>query len=297
MGQAAAEPFNDNLAFAANSLDFLSGSRDLISIRGKGNSVRPFTVVKQMEAEAEEKYKEKLTALEARINEVQAQARRAPGQEGRDGGKLLASPEATRAIEDFQKQAAAMRGERREIRLSLREGIDSLENRLLARQPPRHAAPRLRVRPLVLPAPQERLTRRLRPAMKLRTLVLCRRRPRRRSRSSPTSGTGPSRRRRRIPRVGKPLLDPDTAARAAGLVVSDQGKKVELARGRRRDVAGHELLRLAGRLREDLALRPGPERGEGRAVRHGQSGAPRAPGVQGLDGSSWRVRRERRSGA
>ena len=33
------------------------------------------------------------------------------------------------------------------------------------------------------------------------------------------------------PRVGKPLLDQDTAARAAGLVVSDQGKKVELARG------------------------------------------------------------------
>ena len=32
-------------------------------------------------------------------------------------------------------------------------------------------------------------------------------------------------------RVGKPLLDSDTALRAAGLVVSDQGKKVELARG------------------------------------------------------------------
>jgi hypothetical protein len=32
-------------------------------------------------------------------------------------------------------------------------------------------------------------------------------------------------------RVGKPLLDSDTALRAAGLVVSDQGKRVELARG------------------------------------------------------------------
>ena len=37
MGQTAAEPFNDNLSLAANSLDFLAGSRDLISIRGKGN--------------------------------------------------------------------------------------------------------------------------------------------------------------------------------------------------------------------------------------------------------------------
>jgi ABC-type uncharacterized transport system involved in gliding motility auxiliary subunit len=130
MGQTAAEPINDNLAFAANSLDFLAGSRDLISIRGKGISARPFTVVKQMEARAAEKYKEKLAALETRINDVQAKLAELQGKKG-DSGKLLASPEAQRAIDDFQKQAAEMRGERRAIRLSLREGIDSLGNRLL----------------------------------------------------------------------------------------------------------------------------------------------------------------------
>ena len=130
MGQTAAEPFNDNLAFAANALDFLAGSRDLISLRGKGNSVRPFTVVKAMEAAAAEKYKEKLAALETRINEVQSKLADLQGKKA-EGGKLLATPEAQRAIDDFQKQAAEMRGERRQIRLSLREGIDSLENRLL----------------------------------------------------------------------------------------------------------------------------------------------------------------------
>ncbi len=130
MGQAAAEPFNDNLALAANSLDFLAGSRDLISIRGKGNSLRPFTVVRAMEADAAEKYKEKLAALEARINDVQAKLADLQAKKG-EGGKLIASPEATRAIEDFQKQSSVMRGERRAIRRSLREGIDALENRLL----------------------------------------------------------------------------------------------------------------------------------------------------------------------
>jgi Domain of unknown function (DUF4340) len=33
------------------------------------------------------------------------------------------------------------------------------------------------------------------------------------------------------PRVGKALLDPDTASRAAGLAVADQGKEVDLAKG------------------------------------------------------------------
>ena len=130
MGQQAARPFNDNLAFAANSLDFLAGSRDLISIRGKGDSVRHFIVVEKMQAEASKKFTEKLTALEARINEVQTKLAALQGKSA-EGGKLLASPDAQKAIEDFQKQAATMRGERRAIRLALREGIDSLENGLL----------------------------------------------------------------------------------------------------------------------------------------------------------------------
>jgi hypothetical protein len=37
----------------------------------------------------------------------------------------------TKEIEEFQKQQAKMRGERREIRRALREDIDQLENKLL----------------------------------------------------------------------------------------------------------------------------------------------------------------------
>jgi len=129
-GQTAAEPFNDNLAFAANSLEFLSGSSDLISIRGKGNSVRPFEVVRTMEIEANKKYQEKLAGLETRLQTVQQKLSELQGKKG-EANKLVASPEVAKAIEDFQKQQAAMRGERREIRRALREDIDALENRLL----------------------------------------------------------------------------------------------------------------------------------------------------------------------
>jgi ABC-type uncharacterized transport system involved in gliding motility auxiliary subunit len=129
-GQTAAEPFNDNLAFAANSVDFLGGSRDLVSIRGKGNSLRPFTVVRRMEAKAQKQYQQKLTELEARLSSVQSKLTELQGKKT-DGNRLVASPEVARAIEDFQKQSAAIRGERRQIRRALREDIDALENRLL----------------------------------------------------------------------------------------------------------------------------------------------------------------------
>jgi len=129
-GQSAAEPINDNLAFAANSLDFLGGSQDLISIRGKGSSLRPFDVVHNMEVEANRKYEQKLTGLEARLTEVQSKLSELQGKKT-EGNRIVASPEVAKAIEDFQKQQAGLRGERREIRKALREDTERLENRLL----------------------------------------------------------------------------------------------------------------------------------------------------------------------
>ncbi len=129
-GQTAAEPFNDNLALASNAVEFLGGSQDLISIRGKGTSLRPFDVVRAMEVEAQKKYQERLTALDAQLQEVQTKLSELQGKKA-EGNRLVASPEVAEAIENFQKQSAEMRAQRRQIRRALREEIDALENRLL----------------------------------------------------------------------------------------------------------------------------------------------------------------------
>jgi ABC-type uncharacterized transport system involved in gliding motility auxiliary subunit len=130
LGVAAAEPLNDNLDFASNALEFLSGSQDLISIRGKGTSLRPFKVVHDMEVKAQQKYQEQLTALEAQLTKVEGQLTELEGKKT-EGGRLVATPEMTKAIEDFRRQQVKLRAERREIRKSLREDIEALENRLL----------------------------------------------------------------------------------------------------------------------------------------------------------------------
>ena len=128
-GQTAAQPINDNMAFAANTLEFLGGSQDLISIRGKGSSMREFTVVRKMEAAAQKQYQSKLTELDTRLADVQKKLSEIQGKKG-EGNRLVATPEMSKAIEDFQKQQATIRGERREIRRRLREDIDALENKL-----------------------------------------------------------------------------------------------------------------------------------------------------------------------
>lgn len=130
LGMQGAEPINDNLAFGSNALDFLAGSQDLISIRGKGQSLRPFTVVRDMEIAAQKKYQDQLDALESRLQEIQTKLSELQGKTA-NANRLVATPEVQKAIDDFQKQEATMRRERRDIRRALREDVDALETRLL----------------------------------------------------------------------------------------------------------------------------------------------------------------------
>lgn len=125
LGMQAYDPMNDNLAFGSNAVDFLAGSGDLISIRGKGDAMRPFTVVRLMEAAAQEKYREQLAALEAKISDVQKKLTELQGKRN-EGNRLVASPEVQKAIEDFEKQQALNRAERRRIRAALRADIENL---------------------------------------------------------------------------------------------------------------------------------------------------------------------------
>lgn len=130
LGMRGMTPLNDNLAFTSNVVEFLAGSEDLIGLRSKGTSVRPFERVRAMEMTAQQHYEERLQELESRLSEVQENLRELQGQQG-EQGQLVASPEVREAIERFRLQEAGMRAERREIRKSLREDVEGLKLNLV----------------------------------------------------------------------------------------------------------------------------------------------------------------------
>ncbi len=130
LGSQMVEPLNDNLYFAENCLDYLGGPKDLLSIRGKGSSARPFTVVMDMQAAAERKYREKLDEVEAKLAGIQQHLKELLGKRGQTQ-TLIATPEMQKTIDAFQKQEGDARIQRRQIRLALREGINSLKYTLL----------------------------------------------------------------------------------------------------------------------------------------------------------------------
>lgn len=122
-------PRNGNLNLVQNIVEQLSGDSNLIAVRSRATMNRPFTVVRQMQAQAEERYRNKIKDLEKSLADTQTRLNEL--QKSKESGqRFILSPEQQAEIKKFQaKQAEANQGLRKERR-NLRKDIDSLENRL-----------------------------------------------------------------------------------------------------------------------------------------------------------------------
>ncbi|MFP6735198.1 MAG: Gldg family protein [Rhodospirillales bacterium] len=127
-GQTLAVPLSNNADLLINALDNLSGSQDLIQLRSRGFSVRPFYKIVDLRNAAEEKFRdterqlsEKLQALQKKMKELNVENK---------GGKVILT-QAQR--DDFRKSRVEMLGVRKQLRdvqLALRKDIESLDTLL-----------------------------------------------------------------------------------------------------------------------------------------------------------------------
>ncbi|MEM9399359.1 MAG: Gldg family protein [Verrucomicrobiota bacterium] len=130
LGTTAVQPMNDNLSLATNVVDYVAGSEDLISIRGKGTSARTFTLVRDIQLKAEKEYREEEQVIERQLGKVRQELADLQKQT-KDKGRLVASASFRESIKKLQEQEATVLVKRREIRKKLREDIEGL-NRILA---------------------------------------------------------------------------------------------------------------------------------------------------------------------
>ena len=67
-GQRIPSAFADNGNFVINALDNLTGSTDLISVRSRGTTNRPFSLVEGMRLSAEAQYRETEQSLQTELD-------------------------------------------------------------------------------------------------------------------------------------------------------------------------------------------------------------------------------------
>ena len=128
-GQKVVNPINANLNFMQNVVDQMGGDQNLIGVRSRASMSRPFTVVKRMQTEADEKYRATIKDLEKNLADTQQKLNEM--QTKKEGGqRFILSPEQQNAIQQFRQDEAKVKKELKNVRKSLRRDIESLETHL-----------------------------------------------------------------------------------------------------------------------------------------------------------------------
>src|SRR6266436_64889 len=120
---------NGNLNFAQNAVEQLTGDNNLIAVRSRAIQNRPFTLVKKMQAEAEDNYRSKIKELEDSLAETQRRLNELQTKKEK-GQRFILSPEQQAEVENFRKKEAEVKIKLKDERKKLRHDIDSLEKRM-----------------------------------------------------------------------------------------------------------------------------------------------------------------------
>jgi ABC-type uncharacterized transport system involved in gliding motility auxiliary subunit len=117
---------NDNLVFAANVVENLTGSNDLISLRSRGRFTRPFTKVQELEAKAQERYKLEEMRLQAKLNQANQRLSQLQNAGGGEEGKKVFNKALLDEIKIFREERKNAQKDLRNVRRRLREDIERL---------------------------------------------------------------------------------------------------------------------------------------------------------------------------
>jgi ABC-type uncharacterized transport system involved in gliding motility auxiliary subunit len=128
-GQRLLVPTANNGDFVANAIEVLAGGDDLVGLRSRGTSARPFEVVERIQQEAQARYSAEEHALQARLKDTQAKLASLTGKDQANAPANL-SAEQTKTIEEFRADMVQTRRQLRDVQGALRSNIGRLKTGL-----------------------------------------------------------------------------------------------------------------------------------------------------------------------
>ncbi len=129
-GQRVATPGAYNGDFVVNAVDNLLGSSDLIGLRGRGLSQRPFTLLADIQREAELRFRAKERELTEKLKDTE---KRLADLQGRgtggaaDANRSILTAEQQGEIDKFRAEMLVVRRELRDVQQDLRRDIEGVQ--------------------------------------------------------------------------------------------------------------------------------------------------------------------------
>ncbi|MBI2320048.1 MAG: hypothetical protein HYU75_24370 [Betaproteobacteria bacterium] len=119
-------PSNGNIAFAQALVDQFAGDPALIRLRTRATAARPFTVIREMEARAQQAYLGKIKALEGHLSQTQEKLQALQKAKSPGAGTILSAAQQAE-LDNFRRTAAETRRELKEVRKALRAESEALQ--------------------------------------------------------------------------------------------------------------------------------------------------------------------------
>jgi len=129
LGSVLLTPFADNGALAVNAVENLLGNADLISVRSRATSNRPFELVDDLRREAESDLRSTEQRLELELQETEARLTELQQARG-DTDLSILTPEQEAEIDRFVDQRLEIRRQLRQVRRELDQDIEALGTRI-----------------------------------------------------------------------------------------------------------------------------------------------------------------------
>ncbi len=124
-GQRVAVANANNGDFVTNAIDVLSGGADLVGLRSRGTSARPFDLVQEIQRAADARYEASEKSLEDKLKDTQQKLKDLNASSGKPGAQPDAAQAA--AIDNFRDQLLATRRQLRAVQLAEREDLNFLK--------------------------------------------------------------------------------------------------------------------------------------------------------------------------
>ncbi len=126
LGQRMVTAINDNLALAGNIADNLLGSNDLISLRSRGQFMRPFTRVREIEKRAEERWRMEEMSLQATLNGANQRLSQLQAGTDKQGKEQVLTQALLEEVKKIREQRSQAQQRLREVRRNLRQDKERL---------------------------------------------------------------------------------------------------------------------------------------------------------------------------
>ncbi len=129
LGQQLINAWANNGDLVINTVDNFTGNSDLISIRGRETSTRPFERVNELRLDADQKFRATEESLQAKLSETEQKLVELQKQR-EDSNALMLSPEQEAEIQKFQQEKLNVRKQLRQVRHNLNLDIEKLGTKL-----------------------------------------------------------------------------------------------------------------------------------------------------------------------